>query len=259
VQISNTGNAPLQISATGIAGANPEMFAISAGGGSNTIQPDETHDIVAQFTPISSNQFTATLQIQSNDAYSAVHSVSLIGQGTIIPAGNMSISNSSLNFGEVAIDTTSDTLQLIITNTDRDFQIRVDSVVVADSVHFKILNLGAVPFVIDTVSQKALDLIFKPTKANTTYNTNMKIYSNAANGVLQTVALTGRGKEPPGDIAISLGTLVFGSVIVDSVSDVFELIISNESSFYPLITDSLVCKTAEFKSRFGVVTIRCLA
>ena len=247
VQITNTGNESLQITATGIAGANPEMFSIASGGGANTVQPDSTYDIVVQFTPVSSNQFTAILQIQSNDSYTAVHNISLTGMGTIIPAGNISLSSSTLSFGEVAINEISDTLQLVITNTDIEFDIQVDSVIIADSAHFRILDLipGMVPFIIDTVSHRSFDLIFSP-KDIKIYNTNMKIYSNAANGELQTIALSGKGVEPPGEISISLDTLIFGSVVVDSASEIRQITISNESSTYPLTVDSLICKPSEF-------------
>ncbi|MBN2000611.1 choice-of-anchor D domain-containing protein [candidate division KSB1 bacterium] len=79
--ISNTGNANLNISSTTITGMNASEFNIRSGGGSFTLTPGATRNIVIRFTPASAGNKNASLRIQSNDPDENPFVIGLSGKG----------------------------------------------------------------------------------------------------------------------------------------------------------------------------------
>jgi len=89
VTLTNTGAASLNITAANLIGANANAFQITSGGGSATIAPAATRDIVVQFSPPTVGAKNAALLIASNAA-SIPDTVRLSGAGSelVVNVGN---------------------------------------------------------------------------------------------------------------------------------------------------------------------------
>ncbi len=65
--IKNDGTANLNVTATTLTGTNASEFSIQSGGGSFTLAPSATRNIVVRFSPTSAGSKSASLSISSND------------------------------------------------------------------------------------------------------------------------------------------------------------------------------------------------
>ncbi len=80
--IKNDGTANLSITATTITGTNASEFTIQSGGGSFTLAPAATRNIVVRFVPASAGNKSGALRISSNDPDENPFLVNLTGAGT---------------------------------------------------------------------------------------------------------------------------------------------------------------------------------
>ncbi|MGC1107912.1 MAG: choice-of-anchor D domain-containing protein [Candidatus Acidiferrales bacterium] len=117
VTLTNNGNANLILSDLGISGANPGDFQITpqttcAIGGTGIAQSGSCN-IVVDFVPLASGSRFATVNIADNAAGSP-QIVSLSGTGT---APAVTLSPTSLSFGNVNVGTTSTLPSITLTNT----------------------------------------------------------------------------------------------------------------------------------------------
>jgi len=108
--VQNTGNADLDMQSASVSGD----FAISSDGCSGTTVPaGDTCTIDVTFTPTQTGSLSGTLTISDNAADSP-QQISLSGTGT---QPVLSLSTSSLTFGDQAVGTTSAAQTVTITNT----------------------------------------------------------------------------------------------------------------------------------------------
>lgn len=98
--VKNEGNATLNVTATSVTGANAAEFSIVSGGGSFTLSPNATRNLVVRFAPTTTGSKSATLSISSNDPDENPLLTSLTGSGT---APDISVDPSSWNYGNVAV------------------------------------------------------------------------------------------------------------------------------------------------------------
>ncbi len=98
VSITNSGNTPLTILSIS---ETSTVFSLTHQ--SATVQPDETLDVIATFSPVVPGTHGTTMTIVSNDPDEPVIDVDLSGFG--LPAGRaeISLSTASVNFGGVVI------------------------------------------------------------------------------------------------------------------------------------------------------------
>ncbi|MFZ0640443.1 MAG: choice-of-anchor D domain-containing protein [Candidatus Acidiferrales bacterium] len=117
VTLTNNGNANLVLNSLGISGANPSDFQITSQStcpiGGTGISPSGTCNIVVDFVPQASGSRFATVNIADNAAGSP-QIVSLSGTGT---APAVTLSPTSLSFGNVNVGTTSTQPTITLTNT----------------------------------------------------------------------------------------------------------------------------------------------
>lgn len=88
--ISNTGNADLSVTAVTLSGANASEFHIQSSGGSFTLAPAATRNVVVRFSPASSGAKNASMSFTSNDPDENPFLVYLTGdgRGLIVIDGN---------------------------------------------------------------------------------------------------------------------------------------------------------------------------
>lgn len=115
VAISNTGTATLTLGAITITGANPGDFMSTNCSGAS-VAPGANCTISVTFTPAALNTRSATLGIPSNAAGSP-HNVALTGNGTAAPAPAVTLTPTSLAFGNQTTGTTSATKTITLANS----------------------------------------------------------------------------------------------------------------------------------------------
>ncbi len=117
VTLTNNGNSNLVLNSLGISGANPSDFQITSQStcpiGGTGIAPSGTCSIVVDFVPQASGSRFATINVADNAAGSA-QIISLSGTGT---APAVTLSPTSLSFGNVNVGTTSTLPSITLTNT----------------------------------------------------------------------------------------------------------------------------------------------
>jgi HYDIN/CFA65/VesB family protein len=86
ITLTNTGNAPLTISAISFGGPQMGEFALASGGGTGVLAPGVSRTLALSFTPAAAGPRTATLVITS-DAPGSPHSVTLTGAGVASASG----------------------------------------------------------------------------------------------------------------------------------------------------------------------------
>ena len=64
--VSNPGSDTLEVTATDLTGANADEFTIESGGGSFSLAPEESHDIIVRFAPQSEGDKSAALSLVNN-------------------------------------------------------------------------------------------------------------------------------------------------------------------------------------------------
>src|SRR5579884_1486611 len=115
ITLTNSGDSNLQITSTTITGANPTDFTIQNTTCPQTLTPTATCTITITFTPTTSGTRTATLTLQDN-ASDTPQTVTLTGTGAGPDAASMTLSATSLPFGDQAVGVKSDALLLTVSN-----------------------------------------------------------------------------------------------------------------------------------------------
>ncbi|MBN2093393.1 choice-of-anchor D domain-containing protein [candidate division KSB1 bacterium] len=100
--VKNEGTENLNVTATSPVGANALEFSIQTGGGTFTLAPGSTRDIVIKFAPTGAGSKSAALSISSNDPDENPFLISLTGSGTAtLP--DISVTPTLLDFGAVEV------------------------------------------------------------------------------------------------------------------------------------------------------------
>ena len=117
-EITNKGNAILNVTAVEITGADESEFNIESGGNSFKLLPNENHEVEVSFTPQSASSKEATLCFTSDDPDEKNLEISLTGTGTApeidVRGNSTSIQNGDnepstedgTDFGDVEKDST---------------------------------------------------------------------------------------------------------------------------------------------------------
>ena len=118
VTVTNTGSAPLSISAVAITGTNAADFSQTStcpiGAGTLNVGAGCTVDVT--FTPGATGARTGALTVTSN-APASPHTVSLSGTGITISAPAVALSPTSLSYTSQAVGTTSSPRTITVTNS----------------------------------------------------------------------------------------------------------------------------------------------
>lgn len=115
VQITNTGTAALSLKSIGLSGAQADDFALSKSCGSS-LAVKASCTISVTFKPVSTGAKTATISIADN-ASGSPQAVSLSGTGTTASAGHLTLSPTSLAFGNEAVGVSSAAKSVQVTNS----------------------------------------------------------------------------------------------------------------------------------------------
>jgi len=188
-----------------------------AGGGNCTV--------LVAFAPTASGAQTGTLTLTANTNNSPL-TVALSGTGT----AQVVLSPSGINFGSIALNTTSATKQLTLTNS-QSTSLTISSV------------LFGGPFALDTSATTpttcqlpsgtlaagascVIGVVFQPTAVGATSGGQITVIDSAANSP-QFTALSGAGISP---VTLSSGTLAFGNVQAGTTSATKTVTVTNNQT-----------------------------
>lgn len=152
-----------------------------------TIAPDVTQSFPISFKPTAYVSYVDTLYVYHNDPNFAYSIVRLTGNG-VYTAPYVGFSDMSLNYGNKRIHSTS-YQELTFTNYGSATLV-VDSLTLRGDNYF--FELADTPFSIDSVQSQTIRVWFNP-DSYTTITDSVLVYSNASNGALKAIPLSGTG------------------------------------------------------------------
>jgi pimeloyl-ACP methyl ester carboxylesterase len=176
--ITNTGTANLVVSSI----SYPSGFSGSWNGG--TIAPNQSQVITATFSPTSTVSYFGSIIVNSNAA-SGGNTITVSGTGTSSPISIISVSPTSLSFGNVQVDSSSN-LTFSITNTGTA-NLVVSSIFYPDG-YTGTWNGGTIA----SNQSQVITVTFSPT-STVNYFGIISINSNAASGT-NTIQCSGTGE-----------------------------------------------------------------
>jgi hypothetical protein len=218
--INNTGTGDLNISNIGIAGANAADFSFTAGALPITVAAGASTMVQVTFKPAATGSRSAALSV-TNNADGSPHLVSLTGTG-VQPAVTLSVS--SLTFGNQLVNTTSSAQTFTITNSGTaDLNISKIGLSGTNASVFAFTTASQLPITVAAGASTSVNVTFAPA-AQGNQSATLSITSNAP-GSPHTVSLTGTGVQPI--LTLSAGSISFPDSQVGQVSAAQSLTLSN--------------------------------
>jgi len=230
VKVSNTGNAPLNITSISIVGTDASDFALATGTDAcgSTLAAGANCYIDVTFTPGSAGSFTATLQVTDNAAGSP-QTAALTGTGTAPPAPAVTLAPNPVVFASQTIGTTSATTTVTLTNSgNATLTITGISITGTNPTDFA-TTTGNNPCGSTLAAGASCSIYVTFTPASgVSFSATLSVADNAA-GSPQTVALSGSGINPadftvsatPASQSVLPGASTTFAVTVDSVGGTF--------------------------------------
>jgi len=202
VTLSNTGGSDLTISALTLPGA---PFSVSGIAAPKTISAGQSATMNVTYAPSSAGSNSGSIVITSNDSKSPA-TIPLSGTATTAPVGQLTLSPTSLNFGNVNVSGSS-TLTSTLTNSGQAAA-NISQVNVTGA-GFTVSGLTA-PATLNPGNSVTLQVKYAPASAGAASG-SVSIVSDAQ-GSPTTLALSGTGLQP--GLSLLPGSISFGNVVV---------------------------------------------
>jgi len=209
--VSNEGNADLHVSEVKFVGGNADQFRIDSGGGSFTLTPGGSHEVVVGFVPTSNGSKETLLKFYSDDPDENPKWATLSGKGLGVDP-DIALSPESLIFGQVDVGSTASLTLVVANKGDSDLHVSEVKFVGGNTDQFHI-DGGGGSFDLVPGATREVVVKFIPT-SNGYKNTHLKFFSNDPDENPIGVKLSGIGEGGNPDIALNPGTTDFGSVSV---------------------------------------------
>jgi hypothetical protein len=185
ISVTNSGTANLTVSQANISGAGFTMSGITV---PLTLSPGQRTTFNIAFSPTSTGNFTGSLSLTSNAPNSSI-TIALGGTG-VAPTFQLAASPTSLNFGNVAVGSSS--TQVVSLSNTGNSNVTISQVSVSGS-GFSASGLTP-PLTLAPGQTTSVNVIFAPA-ASGTVTGNLSVTSNATNSPA-TVALSATGFVP---------------------------------------------------------------
>lgn len=206
LNITNSGNAPLQINSILLGGTHAGKFSI-VGSTTFTIQPTQTQPVTLSYTPNAEGRDTAQITITSNDEQSPTKIIPIYGRGV---RSKMSVSPDTVDFGDVRLGSSLTRSTISISNPG-EVNLVISSVTISPAVFTSVAS----PNQIQPASSGIVSVKFTPTVEGPA--TGMVIIASDAPATpLDTVYLKGKGTKSE---IVFPSSVNFGSVRVDQLKD----------------------------------------
>jgi hypothetical protein len=197
ITLSNSGTAPLNISAISITGANPTDFTETNNCG-GTLAVNATCTISVTFSPQSAAIFSGGVSVTDNAA-GLVQTAALTGVGTAAPAPAVALIPTSLNLPSTAVNSISAAQTITVLNSGTSpLSISGISVTGANPSDFAETSNCSNTLAVNATC--TISVTFSP-QSVASFAANISIADNAA-GSVQTAMLTGTGIAVPAPMAV---------------------------------------------------------
>jgi hypothetical protein len=217
--LSNTGNAALSITSLALTGSNASDFAQTNTCGSS-VAAGANCTIAVMFTPSVTGTEAASLSIADN-ATASPQTVSLSGTGT---AALVSLSPTSLAFGNQSVGTTSAAQTLTLSNTG-SAALSITSLALTGTNASDFAQTNTCGSSVAASANCTISVTFTPA-ASGSRTASVSITDNAS-GSPQTVSLSGTGTGTAALVSLSPTSLAFGNQAVDMTSTAQTVTLSN--------------------------------
>jgi len=247
VYVHNTGDAPLVIDSLRIKGEQNYSFTfIDADTTALNIGVNDSLAVQIRFQPTLPEINIASLFVYGQDQNNSVDSVLLSGFGI---APKIELSTTTLEFGEIMVDTSKTDIFLIYNKGKGN--LLIDSMIISgtEKTSFSFIQTDTNNITIKPDSSLKVTLRFSPSRKDTN-EARLFIYSNAYNSIKDSVTLSGIAMTAK--VEFSLDTLQFSAVALDSSTDANILIYNKGEA--TLHIDSLNIRGLH-KSSFGFINI----
>ncbi len=193
--VSNAGTADLNVTTTTISGTHAGDFSVTSGGGSFTLTPNQTREVVVSFTPSALGGRTASLDFASNDPDENHLNVPLSGNGVATPTPDIAATPTSHDYGTVTVSSTSSHTFAISNTGTADLTVSTTSLVGAEAGEFNIVS-GDGGFVVSAGQSHNIDVDFAPTSIGAK-SASLRITSDDPDESPLDINLSGTGKDAP--------------------------------------------------------------
>lgn len=253
VTLQNTGSGTLTVAATSVTGDGAADFVLSADGCASTrLDPGASCAVTVRFTPSIDGDRRATLTFET-DAPNTPHLVALDGFG-FTPTPGLTVSPSSIAFGDTAIGTTSSPRTIFLSSTGPEpVVIGTLSIAGADPTAFRFPSNGCSGRTLPVGTSCTATVAFAPTEQRS-FAAEVVVPSDAPGGA-RTIALTGRGVVPAPDLRFSPPAIGFGAIAVGVTSPTVSASVVNPGTA-PLVIGALTL-TGTNTADFEIVTNAC--
>jgi hypothetical protein len=221
--LTSSGTASLSIQSATITGAG---FSMTGPTFPATVSPGQTLTLHVSFDPTAPGNATGTITISSNSSGSGTEAVTLTGTGQTVSNPVLSLSATSLNFGNDPVGTS--VKQSLTLTSSGTTTLTIQSATVAGAG----FSLGAATFPATLAPGQTLTLqvSFDPTAPGNATGT-ITISSNSSGSATAAVALTGTAQTPNGPVlTLSTTSLNFANDPVGTSVSLPVTLTSNGSS-----------------------------
>jgi subtilase family serine protease len=245
--MTNTGATAVSITSIALTGTNASAFAFANSCGTS-LAAGANCTIHGHFAPPTAGAMTAAITVTDN-ATGSPQTVPLTGTGGSGASGTLSLSPTTLAFGNVPVGTSSASLSATLTNTGTT-AVSITSIVLSGA------NASAFTFAnscgtgLAAGANCTIHGHFAPATAGA-MTASFTITDNAT-GSPQILTLTGTGGSGTSPLSVSPASLSFGSINVASVSPGQVVTISNTTA--AAITISSLAFTGANSSQFAVLS-----
>lgn len=248
VLVQNTGTANLVISAIALSGQNSSDFNITSTTQLPiTVTPGGSTNITLTFKPTATDVRSGSLDLTTNIP-GGLQSVALSGTGT---APAISMSQTSVDFGDQLINTISSSSSITLTNTGTA-TLTISSIGKSGT-NASEFNVSS-PFLPTNISPNnsiTVSVTLKPTSLGAKSAT-LTINDNTSAGT-HTVTLTGNGVGPA--ISVAPGSLNFNNALVNVISSPLPVVVTNTGTANLSITSTSLTGTNGFEFTLGSITL----
>jgi uncharacterized repeat protein (TIGR01451 family) len=218
VTISNHGGADLILGGLSLVGADVADFNIVSDNASSvTLPPGQSANVSVQFSPLTTGDKEAALQIPSNDEDESNVHVLLTGKASPKLQPDIEITPLSLNFPSIYAGRSGASKQVMIKNTgEADLIIGTLTLVGADPLDFRISGDGASGKTLAPGESVLVYVLFKPIDVGDK-EAGLQIPSNDPDEGNEHVLLSGTGLGQP-EASVSPRSIDFGEIVNTSSS-----------------------------------------
>ncbi|WP_158750246.1 S-layer family protein [Acidobacterium sp. S8] len=206
--LTSTGTATVTVNSVNITGSG---FSVSGANFPLTLDPQQTVTLQVTFDPASAGGASGQLTIQSNSSTNTTAAVGLSGTGEATTIPTLSLSIGSLNFGDVAVGSSS-TQGLVLTSIGTA-PVTINSGNISGN-GFSFSG-ASFPITLGPLQVLTLEVTFAPTAAGASTGT-MSFASDSSTNATNSVALSGTGDATTPGLLASATSLSFGDVNVGS-------------------------------------------